>query len=218
MATSGTTVFSNTARDVAHAALQECGIIPLGETMEAAEMSAVLLRLNGMLKSWQARGVTWKQETISQAITANTASATLPVNVRGVNGARFVISSTNERPLQRWERDQYYSLPNKAASGTPTIFHLDRNTGQAVLYVWPVPTANGTVKLDIDRAMDTVTDGSETIDIPEEWAETVYTNLAVRCARIFGAKLPQELVAQAAMLERELFDEARPASYWMGAA
>lgn len=216
MATSGTTVFSNTVRDIVTDALDENGILPLGTDPEAHEMDKCIRRLAAMLKSWQLKGVLWKQETISATITANVATVTLPVYVRGVNSARYVQSATNERMMKRFERDEYYSLPNKAASGTPTIYYLKRDETAPVLHVWPVPTANASVKLEIDRAMDTVTAASETLDVPEELTETVYTNLAVRCCGVFGIEPKQELVVRARELEREMLDDYRPASYQMG--
>lgn len=217
MATSGTTDFSLTAREFAHDALRENGVIPLDDEMESDELNAVLRRLNAMLKSWQMKGVLWKQETITQAIAADTASVALPDYVRGVNGVRYVESATNERQMGRFERDEYYSLPNKAASGVSTIYYVDRSE-PLTLYVWPVPSAAATVALDIDRKMDTVTDGAETVDFPEELTETVYANLAVRCAGLFQAPLSPELVNRARELEQEMLNNYRPASYYFEAA
>lgn len=216
MATSGTTVFSNTVRDIVTDALDENAIIRLGTEPRAHEMAKCIRRLAAMLKSWQMKGVLWKQETISATITANVATVALPVYVRGVNAARYAESATNERQMMRFERDEYYALPNKAASGTPTIYYLNRAEDALVLHVWPVPTANATVKLDIDRAMDTVTDANETLDVPEELTETVYANLAVRCCGVFGIEPRQELVVRARELEREMLDNYRPASYSLG--
>jgi len=218
MATSGTTTFSLTAREIATDALQENGIIMLNEVMEAVELNKVIRRLNAMLKSWQMDGVLWKQETIDQTITADTATIALPAYVRGVNGVRYVESATNERQMVRFERDEYNVLPNKAASGTSTVYYVQRAEDGLVLHVWPVPTANNTIRVDIDRKMDTVTDASETLDVPEELVETVYSNLAVRCAGMFQAPLSPELVTRAAQLERKMLDNYRPASYYIEAA
>jgi hypothetical protein len=215
MATSGTTAFSLTARDVVTDALDENGIIPLGDAPTADEMDKCIRRLNFMLKSWQMQGILWKQETISDAGTADTATIALDAFVRGVNGVRYVESATNERSLTRWERDDYQILPNKAASGTPTIYYVQRAEDGLVLYVWPVPTANFTLKLDIDRKMDTVTDANETLDVPEELMETVMANLALRCCAIFQKEPTAELVARARGLEREMLDNYRPASFFI---
>lgn len=218
MTTSGTTAFSTTARDFVKNALLENGTIAFGDDPEADEMTACIFRLNAMLKTWGTRGLGWKQEVYTASGTADTASITLPVYVREVNGARYVDSATNQRAMSRFERDDYAVLPNKAASGTPSIYNVEQNAGALVLTVWPVPTADYTLSLDIDRALDTVTDPSETIDIPEEWTEAVMTNLALRCCNIFSDTPPSaELVQRAQMTERELFDAYRPASYFMGA-
>lgn len=211
-----TTLFSSTARDLVTDALDENGILGIGENPEAAQLEKCLRRLNAMLKSWQMQGLSWKQETITVAGTANVATITVPEYVREVNGVRYVESATNERAMSRFERDDYMILPNKAATGAATIYHFDRNTNDSVLSVWPVPNAAFSLKLDIDRALDTVTDASETIDIPEELTETVYANLAVRCCAIFQKEPMGELVARAQRLEREMWDSYRPASYFLG--
>ena len=216
MTTSGVTSFSLTVRDHVMMALEQNAIIASGEEPTADELASCIRLLAGMLKTWQARGLTWKQETISVSLTGGSASVALPTYVRGVNGLRFVDSATNERQMARFERDEYYSLPNKAASGTPTIYYVAPGTAEATLYVWPVPASNSTVKADIDRQMDTPTNGGETIDLPDEWAEAVYLNLATRCAGIFGVQPSPYLVDRAAVAEREMLDAYRPASYFMG--
>ncbi len=217
MTTSGTTAFSLTARDFVTDALRENGIIGVSRTCTDSELTACLRRLNLMLKTWQLKGALWKQEVYSASGTANTATISLPVYVRQVNGARYYDSATNERQMARWERDEYMSLPNKAASGTPTIYYVRNDTAELVLNVWPVPTASFTIKLDIDRAMDTVTDADETLDLPEELSEAVMANLAVRCCGIFQKEPSAELVMRARELETLMLDTYRPASYVMEA-
>lgn len=219
MTTSGTTDYSLTVRDIVKRALDdELGVVPSGDAPTADELTFAINKLSGMLKSWQIKGVLWKQETVDQNGDADTATIALGSFVRGVNGCRFAESATNERAMQRFERDDYNILPNKAASGTPTIYYVQRAEDGLVLSVWPVPTTAFTLKLDIDRKMDTVTSASETLDVPEELHETVIANLAVRMLgkyRIQPGEVP-ELVQRANMLEQEMFDNYRPASYMMG--
>lgn len=216
MTTSGITSYSRTARDIITDALTDNGIVGVGEEPEAAEMTACMSRLNNMLKSWQSRGVLWKQETITVTGTALTAAITLPDYVRGVNGARYIDSAVNARQMTRWERDEYMSLPNKIAYGTPSVYYVDRNASDIVLYVWQVPRIGFTLSLDIDRAMDTVTNVTQTVDVPDELLETVMMNLALRCCGIFQANPSPLLAMRAPQLETELFDNWRPASYYLG--
>lgn len=217
MPTSGVTAWSLTAGQIIDEALSENAIVAIGDTATAAEYEKCLTRLNGLMKSWQMQGLSWKHETITQATVAATATVSLPAYVREVNGARFVDSATSERVMQRFERDEYFRLPNKASAGRSTAYYVERGTDGLTLYIWPVPAAISSLKLDIDRVMDTVTTVSETVDVPQELQEALYANLAVRCAGVFGIEPKQELVVRAARLEREMLDNYRPASYYFEA-
>lgn len=216
MPTSGTTAYSRTARDFVVDALRENAIIGVGEMPDADELDDCLVRLNNMLKTWQSRDVLWKQGTITVNGTANVAAIALPAGVREVNGARYIDSAVSQRPMARWERDEYYIMPNKAARGTPSVYYVDKTTSGVVLYVWQVPAVNFTLSLDVAYGMDTITDASQTVDVPEELTETVMTNLALRCCGIFGKDPSSLLIAQAQQFEQELFDAWRPASYYLG--
>lgn len=214
MPVSGVTAWSLTANDIVKAALGELATIEIGTDPDAEESEACLLRLNGMLKSWQQRGVTLMREaSVDVVTTPATAAVTLPAGVRTIASARLIYSATRERQLFQWTRSQYLSLPNKTAAGDPTIYYLDRARDAAILNLWPVSATAKTIRLDYDRIVNTVTAGAETIDIREELHETVYANLAVRCAGVFGQTAPEELQRRAAMLEALMFDAERPDSY-----
>ena len=216
MTTSGSTTYTLTVANLIQNALEDNGIIDAGETPTTNEYTACMNRLNGLIKTSQMQGLLWKRETISVTTTASVASVSLATYVRGVNGARYVESSTNEMPMVRWERDEYYSLPNKASSGNPTIYFVDRQDTGLVLYFWEVPSSAATIKLDIDRKLDTVTATTETVDIPEELNEMMWTQLAVRCAGVFGRQASPELVDRARTVTQLAMDNYRPASYMLG--
>lgn len=218
MTTSGVTTWSLTARDIVRAAMQELAVLAGGEEPSASELSDATLRLNGMLKSWAVKGGNLFRETqATVTIPANTASVALPAGIRSVSSARVVVSATQERPLGVFNRSQYLILPNKAAVGQPSIFYVADGGDIATLHIWPVPTATTTVILDHARVAETVTDASQTLDIPSEWQEAAYTNLAIRIAPMFGATPSQELYTRAQMLEAQLLDSDRPDSYYFEA-
>jgi len=208
--------YRRTARDLIADALMENGIIGTGEMPEAEEFDACIVRLNNMIKSWGVRGVTWKQDTISVSGLANDPIVILPGEVREVNGARYIDSAVNERAMTRWERDEYMILPNKAARGTPSIYYVEKTQAGVNLRVWQVPTADFTLSLDVDMLMSTITYGGDFVDIPDEWMETVMTNLALRCGGIFQKEPSNYLLSRAQQLETEMFDSWRPASYYLG--
>lgn len=213
MPTSGTTAWSLTARDIITAALEENNVIPLGRDPKAKELDACILRLNGLLKSW---AVGMHQEALADvAVVADAASVALDAEVESILSLRLVTSATSERPLVRIPRDRYLELPNKAQSGTPTMFYESQATDGVTIYLWPVPTTDTTLKANYLRKPETVTNASETVDFPQRWQEALFTNLAMRCAGIFGIQPGPELITRAQRLEREMLDADRPESYFM---
>lgn len=212
MATSGVTAWSLTARDIITASLHELGVLGINREPKAGEAERCMLRLNGLLKSWQ--GSETAQTTATVSIPANTASVTLTAAVEDVVGARLV-SSGDERPLLPAMRDRYLTLPDKTQRGDPIMFYTSEQAAGVEFYVWPVPTAITSIAIDYIRKPETVTDLGQTVDIPERYQEALIANLAVRCAGLFGAQVPQELYQRAAMLRREMEDAERPASYFL---
>lgn len=214
MPTSGVTSWPLTAREIINAALQEAAIIALDEEPEAHEASACLLRLNALLKSWQVGLQLEAEATVT--VPPNDASGTLAADVETVVSARVVLSPTNERQLTRFERDDYLSLPNKLASGTPTIFYMSEQATTCTMHLWPVPTVETQIRISYLRTPETVTNLSQTVDFPQKYQEALYAMLAVRCAGLFGQTLEPELVARAERLRIEIEDAERPASYSLG--
>lgn len=218
MATSGTTAWSLTARDMISQALKKSRVISAGEEPEASELEDCLIEFNGLLKSWGAKANLWREASATATIAANDPSVELPVGVQDIMTARLVVSATHDRQLAKWEREDYQNLPNKTARGLPTIFYLSQGVGAPTLYVWPVPTANATIAYDYQRLPETITDASETVDFPQEYQEALYTNLALNCWGLFqDGDPPASLYARAQRLESEMLDASRPGSYFMRA-
>lgn len=214
MTTSGVTAWSLTAGEIVRAALGELAVLDPGSDPEASEQTDCLLRLNAMLKSWSLKGVSLYRETSSTITTTGAvASVTLSAAIRNISSARLVVSATNERQLWPFNRTDYFQIPNKTAAGSPTTYYLDRQRDASVLYLWPVSATAATIKLDYDRIPETVTAATQTLDIREELQETVYANLAVRIAGIFGQTPGPELVARALSLETQMLDSERPDFY-----
>jgi len=206
-----------TARDLITSALYDAGIIALGRQPKAAELDECIRRANMMFGTWSTRDLPWREDTISLSGTADVAQVTMPANVIAVSAVRYVDSAVNERDMGRFERDDYRILPNKAAKGIATIYQFDRKLPAPVLNVWPVPPVAFALNADVTLSIPQIVEASDDIEFPPEWREAVMKNIGARCARIFLGETPQSLAMEAAALERELFDYARPASYFMGA-
>lgn len=224
MPVSGTTPFTMTALDMVTNAMIELGLLSSGDSPSAAELEDGITRLNSMLKSLQLQGVDlWREDDRSITITANTTPTTLSVDIRDVFGARFV-STSFERVLAKWERAEYLSLPVKAASGDPTIFYVSRQRDSLLLYCWPVPTVDSTLKIDCERIVDTVTGGADEIDAPQHAYEALWVGLAARLIPMYNssgqtiAPATAAFVTQRAQqLQQLLMDDDRPESIFIGA-
>lgn len=215
MATSGETNWPLTAGEIVQQAMVELGALTSGDSPEASEMTDGLVRLNSMLKTWSKKVNLWRDGTGTVIITGGIGAATLPQEVRDLNSVRHVISATNKRLLTPWNRDQYYSLPNQAAVGNPTIYYVKRDLDDVEIRLWPVPADDITLHVDYSRTAETITASDQTLDISQENGETVILGLAARMASMFGVTRtdPQtvgDIKRRAAVLEQELFDSDRP--------
>jgi hypothetical protein len=218
MPTSGITSWPLTAEEIVTQAMFELGAISSGETPSGEEMSDGLTRLNAMLKSWQGEGNLYREASGTLTLLANTASGTLPQGVRDVSSVRHQVSATYNRQLAEWNRGEYMRLPNRAATGSPTAYYVGRTIDGVVITVWPVPATSITLELDYYRTSETVTDPSETVDVPEEWQEALILGLASRCASMFGTtridpNTVQRIDERASALYQRLLDRDRPDSY-----
>lgn len=223
MATSGTINSYMTARDICQAAAEDLGVYSGGESLSAADANSMLTRLNWMLKSWQADGVNlWREAEGVAEFLEGEKTATLDPRCIDVLEARYQQSSSFQLPMQRMEIGEYMAIPNKDQAGAyPLIFYLRKLVDSVTMTVWPVPSQDTEVKYSYARVIEDVTDLNQTLDIPQQWMETVWTNLAVRCVTMFGVTrldpaAVQLVTARAAMLEQKLMDQDRPASVFMG--
>lgn len=221
MTTSGITSWPLTAEEIVKQACLELGAINAGEEPTGDEMNDGVLRLNAMLKSWQGDGNLFRETTGNVTVTANAASASAPSDCRDIATVRHVASSTNHRLLTEWMRSEYYSIPNRlqTSSSGPSVYYVQKAIDGLTIYVWPVPTTDITLELDYSKAAETVTDPSETVDVPEDWQEALIMGLASRMASMFGTtRIDPGTVARidqrAAVLYQHLLDRDRPNSYY----
>jgi hypothetical protein len=222
MTTSGTISAQLIVGEIITAAMMELGVISAGEQPTADEAADGIRALNWMLKSWPSRGLNLWRETQGEVVfPAGTATVAMDPYCLDVVEARFVQSTTFERPLARWESGQYRQLPNKTQAGYPVAFYPNKQTGTLSLTLWPVPVADATIRYTYSRVPEDVTDASETVDAPQEWTELVYVALAARLVQTFGVNRTDPTTAQiiaqrAAALEQAMLDQDRPASVFMG--
>lgn len=221
MPSSGNTAWFQTIGQLEESAALELGAISMGDSLEASEEAEMTKRLNAMLAKWSIEANLFRDEVATVTITGGTGTAILSTDVRDIRGVRHIQSATYKRPLMQWNRDDYFSLPNRAQAGaTPLAYYLAKRNADSgpLLYIWPVPAANVDLELDYSRAFYFAEDPTQTLDLPAEWHEAALYGLAARCAGIFGATKVdpasvQRIDAQARSEYERLLDSDRPDSY-----
>jgi hypothetical protein len=221
MPTSGVYDWPLTAEEVVTQALVEIGAYAAGETPSGTDMDDAIVRLNAMLKSVGGEANLFHDKVDTVTVTGGDSSVAAPDDAHSINSVRYVQSATNHRLMGQWNRDQYYMLPNRAqtSSSGPSIWYAQKTTTGITIYVWPVTSTDIDLELDYNATVQTVTDPSETIDVPQEWQEFLILGLASRCASMFGTTrvdpaTVQRVDGRASALYQRLLDRDRPDSYY----
>ena len=204
MTTSGVTSFNVTRDEIIHMALEDVGAFaPDFQLPTAGMMSRSSMRLNAMIKAWQAAGVgLWLNQGFTLPLVANQSSYLLgpagtPVTARpiGIVEARlYQTLAGTDTPMTVYSREEYMSLPLKTSTGIPTVYFFDPQTVNAVLYIWPVPVdAVNTIRMTVRTPIQDFVNINETPDFPVEWIDALHFNLALRLAPLY--RCPQDLYA-----------------------
>ncbi|MDO9334938.1 MAG: hypothetical protein Q7T61_00925 [Caulobacter sp.] len=219
MSTSGQIGGKLVVKDYITTAMELLGILAPGNEPEADEYDSGIRYLNSMLKAWQSDGCNlWRDEVVTIDWPAATAECDLSPTVMDIISARYVQSGTYQRWLARWERGDYDLLPNKVSVGTPTMFVFVKTTSNPKLILWPVPSEAVTISANVARVTEDVTEVDQEVDLPQEWAECVYFNLASRMAGTMATgrvdpRREAQVRADAAEMYARMSSFDRPASY-----
>lgn len=177
------TTDTDTVRETCTDALRKLGVVGQTETPTAQEMKDARRALGRLLKSWQNHGylqfATTKQTVTLTTAASYTMSPVRPLMIHHVNFKRSGI----ETPMEQLTRQEYDSLPQKAATGTPTTWYYDKQRESALLYIWPVLSSASGETLEITYQRELAdTDLDDPLDLPSEWYEAAVYGLAARLA------------------------------------
>jgi hypothetical protein len=188
--TSGSTDFSLTGTQMVTQALYLLNVTPKGETPATADLNFALTSLETMIKTWGTVGRLWLKTETTQALTASTASYAMASGARKVLDVRRRDTSSIDTPLFELSRQEYYDLPNKTGTGTPVNWYHDYQVATRTLYVWPAPdtsaASNLTLYITYARVIEDVDSLSNTLDLPQEWGETLIHNVAKNIGPSYG--------------------------------
>lgn len=192
MTVSNSVDFNLSANEIVIEARRKVGVHDDEEPLEAQDLLTGMRALTMMLKTWQAEGVmcwTLTEGTLTLTATesylfgAGGAFTTVPLDITSVRINR----GSNDIPMYRLSREDYFNLPNKTTTGYPTQFYYDRQRSGGTLYVWPSPDASlGTLKFTYRRLIMDMDASVDNPDVPQEWLEAMIYGLAKRLAENYG--------------------------------
>lgn len=216
MATSGTTNFSLNARSIVTYALRKLRVVGAGSPVMAEDMETGIEELNVLLKEWAMRGPSvWRASEGSLTLTANTASFNLPSVLR-LSSARLR-QSGRDIPMSLLTRDEYFDLPLKTTTGTPTQYHFAPSRASGTLYIWPLlaAAAGETIEYTYQRRIEDVADEDNDLDIPQEHLALIGYGLAQRLKVDFGkgGELARMIDGEAERLRMEAMTHDREDVY-----
>ena len=174
MAVSGSVNFELDVVEYIEEAFERCGLeVKTGYDLKTAKRS-----LNLMLAEWANRGLNqWTITQSTQSLTASDGEYSLGTNIIDIL-SMAVLRDGIYYAMERISRDTYLAIPNKATTGRPTQFFLDRQITPN-LKIWPLPeNSTDVLYFDALTRMDDADDYTNTLDVPFRFYPCLAAGLA----------------------------------------
>lgn len=171
--------------------LQKCGVLASSETASAADYALVLDVINGTIKALHADGLLWwAVNTEPMDFASGVDALPVPLDFSEAVFAYWVGAAGRVRLI---ERGEYEAIFDKTQDGTPEVLFVDGE----VLRLWPVPSADGTLRLTYQREIADA-EGIAPLAIPPSIVKPMVDLIAAEVLPYFGVPM-----AAAARLERD---------------
>lgn len=200
MTLSGSTDFELNVTEYIEEAFERCGLtVRTGYDLKTAKRS-----LNLMLLDWSNRGLNqWTISQRTQSLTSGTSEYSLLTDIIDILSLSILRDGTYYS-LDRISRDAYLSIPNKATTGRPSQFFLDRQLTPK-LKLWPVPeNSTDVIYYDALTRMNDADTYTNTLEVPFRF----YPCLAAGLAYYIAIKRSPERVQLLKSVYEEEFQRA----------
>lgn len=189
-----TITWTKTAGELADMACQRVQMIGSGQSVSGHLWTVFKDHLNGFLKLLQTQGPSeYRKAQQTVTLVAGTATYTLTTRPDKVEMVLYRDANSRDRPMVRWNRNQYLLIPYKTSQGLPIQYMITRGISSTTLTLWPVPdtsAALGTLIVDYERVFNDVSSPSDALDVPQEWTDAMADVLAMRMASSFRIENP----------------------------
>ena len=189
-----------TAQDLCTFALKATGIIGVGQTALADDNADVFAALNGMVGQWNAER--WLiYQLIDLAVTSTGAqsytvgpggqfnTAARATRLEAAYFRQFVESTPDEvdYPLEILQSYEDYSeIVLKSLQSWPAYIFMDTGYPLGQVFPWPIPQASlYELHIVIKQTLAQFASYTQKINLPEEYTEALWTNLAIRLGALY---------------------------------
>jgi hypothetical protein len=182
-------ILPNTPYRVIRFAMQDAGLLGMGQEPNSEELADYLVRLNELVNFWQTQGLKlWLNEDTTVPLVAGTATyflATAGVKPLRVIQGYYLDSSDNRREITVLSRDEYTRLSNVTQEGQINSYFVDKQQSTLNVTFWLTPDADaatGTAHLILQQPIDNQIELDETVNFPSEWFIALHWGLAAEIA------------------------------------
>lgn len=191
-----------TAADLINLALTDAGVLGIGQTAQAQDLTDCLRRLNMMLGQWSQRRWlvyhlvdTSKVCTGAQSYTVGTGGDFNIARPAQIEAAYMrQIAPTTPTPVDFWlepilAREDYARIALKSLSASPsTRYFYDSDFPLGRIYPWPVPSASFELHILTKAVLTQFAAIGDTVLLPLEYEEAIYYNLILRLRAAYQLK------------------------------
>ncbi|MCP3683936.1 MAG: hypothetical protein GY861_14730 [bacterium] len=184
-----------TGRQLITDAMVDTGVVGIDDSIDDSIMQRSLRILNRMLAEWSAEmDLVYASTLDSETWTADAQSMTIgsggdfdtvrPVSITGFQSRKATLDYT----LDQVSYEQYQTTILKSVSTDyPDVFAYQKAYPLGVLYIFPVPTSNLSVRIQSLKPLTALTLNA-TVALPEGYESAIQSNLAVRLAPAYGTE------------------------------
>ena len=122
--------------------------------------------------------------------------------------------SDNETQIRLMSREEWQRIGNKGAVALVTRMYIHRENDPIQAWLWPIPDAAGTVRLDVQRKLADTNSATATLDVEDYWTEYIVEALGAKLAGAQG--LSQDVVGRKQAQATSLLSYARSKSLQRG--
>lgn len=215
------------ASDLISLALTDSGVLGVGQTAQTQDLNDALRRLNMMLGQWTQRRWlvyhlvdTSKVCTGAQSYTVGTGGDFNITRPAAIEGAYIrQVAPASPTPVDYWlgqimSREDYSQLALKSlAASPPDRFFYDSDFPNGRIYPWPIPSSSWELHILTRAVLQQFAALTDTVNLPPEYEEAIYTNLMVRLRAAYQFKADPVMVG----LAKAALNTVRRANFQIGA-